>query len=364
MNHLLLVLICSSMFQFLLPATAGAQTAVPFGSPRWTVKGEVAVQETHLGRPALKLKNASALLADANFRNGIIEFDIALTKTRYFPALDFRMVDSSNFEEYYLRPHQSGNPDAMQYLPVTNRQGGWQLYYGVGYNNAVELPFGRWLHVKLVVKEKEAEVFFDNGADPVLYISPLMRGPVSGMISLSNPWPVEAWYSNFLYQPSDAVTIKSKPRVIPPLPANTVTGWELSSQFPEKTVTEKHWLHKDDTASLTWRWVGIDHNGIADFAPFTKLTKELNTVFVKKVIEMDAPGTKKFVFGFSDRARVYLNGRLLYGGADGFMSSDYRFLGTVGYWDALYLDLKKGRNELWVAISEDFGGWGIKARLE
>jgi hypothetical protein len=28
------------------------------------------------------------------------------------------------------------------------------------------------------------------------------------------------------------------------------------------------------------------------------------------------------------------------------------------------LPLKKGENELWLAVTENFGGWGIRARLE
>jgi hypothetical protein len=67
--------------------------------------------------------------------------------------------------------------------------------------------------------------------------------------------------------------------------------------------------------------------------------------------------------GFSDRARVFLNDQVLYSGRDEFQSRDYRFLGTVGLFDEVYLTLKKGRNELWVAVSETFGGWGIKAAL-
>jgi hypothetical protein len=51
-------------------------------------------------------------------------------------------------------------------------------------------------------------------------------------------------------------------------------------------------------------------------------------------------------------------------GADDYRSRDYRFLGTIGYFDELYLPLKKGENELIFAVSEDFGGWGIKALFE
>ncbi|SHN16344.1 hypothetical protein [Chitinophaga sp. CF418] len=341
---------------------AMAQTTVPFDSPRWKITGQEAVKEAHLGQPSLKLKSGSALLADANFKNGIIEFDIALSKARYFPGIDFRIQDDSNFEEYYLRPHQSGNPDAMQYTPVYNRDGGFQLYYGTGYNNAVVLPFDRWLHIKMVVKEKEAEIYFDNGAEPVLYINPLDRIPTAGMISLANPWDAVAWYSNFVYTSTDAVTIKSS-RQFPKLPEGTITSWDVSTVFSEKQVDGRTKLQAADTASLRWKTLWADHNGITNVSVLSAVTEEKNTVFVRKVIDAGSPRIRKLNFGFSDKARVYLNGRLLYEGNDEFLTRDYRFLGTVGYWDALYLPLEKGRNELLIAISEAFGGWGIKAQL-
>jgi hypothetical protein len=340
-----------------------AQTIVPFDSPRWKIKGEEAVRETHLGQPALRLKIGNALLPDADFRNGIIEFDIALSKARYFPGIHFRMQDTANFEEYYVRPHQSGNPDAMQYTPVYNQLSGFQLYYGPGYNNAVQLPFDRWLHIKMVVKEKEAEIYFDNAAAPVLYINPLKRDIISGAIELSNPWPAVAWYSNFVYTSTDAVTIKSK-RAAPVLAPGTVTSWEVSNVFREKQIAGRTQLQATDTTSLKWKTLWADHNGITDLAQFSGVTEEVNTVFVRKIIDATAPRIQKMSFGFSDGARVYLNGRLLYEGSDVFNSRDYRFLGTVGYWDAVYLPLQKGRNEVLIAVSELFGGWGIKAKME
>ncbi len=35
----------------------------------------------------------------------------------------------------------------------------------------------------------------------------------------------------------------------------------------------------------------------------------------------------------------------------------------MGWYDTLYLPLVAGENELVVAVSEDFGGWGIQAKL-
>jgi len=61
--------------------------------------------------------------------------------------------------------------------------------------------------------------------------------------------------------------------------------------------------------------------------------------------------------------RVFLNGRLLYSGNDTYTSRDYRFLGTMGLFDEVALPLEAGDNELWFAVSEDFGGWAIVAEI-
>jgi hypothetical protein len=76
-----------------------------------------------------------------------------------------------------------------------------------------------------------------------------------------------------------------------------------------------------------------------------------------------AAETRVLTLGFSDRAVVYLNGRPLYRGDDTYRSRDYRFLGSIGWYDAVYLPLEAGENELVVAVSEDLGGWGLQARL-
>ena len=72
---------------------------------------------------------------------------------------------------------------------------------------------------------------------------------------------------------------------------------------------------------------------------------------------------KKFEFGYSDRVVAILNGKPIYWGTNQWRSRDYRYLGTVGLFDAIYLDLKKGKNTLLMAVSEDFGDWLITGRL-
>jgi hypothetical protein len=84
---------------------------------------------------------------------------------------------------------------------------------------------------------------------------------------------------------------------------------------------------------------------------------------MKLTIQADEACTKVFEMGYGDRAVVILNGKLLYRGSARWRSCDYRYLGTIGLFDAVYLALEKGENVFVIAVSEDFGGWGVMGRF-
>jgi hypothetical protein len=103
-------------------------------------------------------------------------------------------------------------------------------------------------------------------------------------------------------------------------------------------------------------------SGLVNVARASAIRDGRNTVYARAVIRSDRAHVKELPFGFSDRADVSLNGRLLYRGDYTYRSRDYRFLGGIGYWDTVALELEAGENELVFAVSEDFGGWGVQAR--
>ena len=106
----------------------GQQVEIPFTDEAWTYpKGSEYEHVTYKGKEALHLKRGGAFLEDVVFHNGIIEMDICFSEARGFPGIYFRIVDDLNAEEFYLRPHQSGNPDAFQYTPMFNGIAAWQL---------------------------------------------------------------------------------------------------------------------------------------------------------------------------------------------------------------------------------------------
>jgi hypothetical protein len=159
---------------------AQAQTKVPFTSDQWNLPEGQAELVTYQGKESLFLKGGIALLEDANFQDGIIEFDIAFEQKRGFVGVIFRQQDQINFEEFYMRPHQSGNPDATQYTPVLNGMAGWQLYFGPGFSTRFAYDFDVWMHVKLVVSGDQAEIYIRDMEKPVLFMHDLKRETKAG----------------------------------------------------------------------------------------------------------------------------------------------------------------------------------------
>jgi len=87
-------------------------------------------------------------------------------------------------------------------------------------------------------------------------------------------------------------------------------------------------------------------------------------VYAKTAIESDRDRVQKLELGYSDEVSVFLNGRILYRGRSAQYFRDPNFLGIVNAEDdAVYLPLRKGRNELVLAVSEIGGGWGFVGRL-
>jgi hypothetical protein len=343
-------------------STAIAQISVPFDSLAWTISGKIS-KETFQGKEGIWLMGESIVLKDSTFKNGIIEFDMTLAQDRYFPGLGFRIQDKDNYESVYLRPHQLGNPDAIQYTPVFNNQAGWQFYYGEGYSDAITYPLNEWIHIKLVVKDMQAEIYVHNQAKAALIIHQLKRTISPGRIGLYNGSEAITRFANFSYTKQD-----NPPLVGPflteakPLPG-TILAWLVSNPFNEKQLDNQMTLPNQWEKGLTWTTLATENSGLLNVSQISKIGEGSNTVFAKVVLTADKLVTKKLQLGFSDRVKVYLNNQILYGGQDGFRSRDYRFLGTVGYFDEIYLPLKKGRNELWIAVSENFGGWGIKGMI-
>lgn len=356
-----LCLVASLLSAVYLTATGQAIT-VPFGLDKWDTIGTALNKETYKGKESVLLKSGGIMTRGIDFRDGILEVDISFPQQRGFPGIGFRVQDISNFENFYVRPHQSGNPDATQYTPAFNGLTGWQLYHGEGYTKPFTYKFNEWHHIKIDIHGLQAEIYIDDMQTPLIKVTELKRDWKGGNIALiSGGLPV--YFANVQYTPKQATT-----PVRMPVPANgtdgMVTQWQLSKVVSRSVFDKKYQLTADIKQKLTWAVQHSEPSGTINLAKFMQPTDTIRNMVVKINIESASEQVKALSFGFSDYVTVFLNDKAIYSGSDNFLSRDYRYLGTIGFFDKLYLPLKKGANELWFVVSEDFGGFGVKAKFE
>lgn len=339
---------------------------ISFDSNKWEITGEYK-KEVYLGQKSLRLKSGGfAIINDSEFNDGIIEFDVALPEARGFAGVIWRLEDSDNYEEFYLRAHQSGNPDANQYTPVFNGSSAWQLYLsGAGFGAPIRYPFNKWMHVKIVVSGQQAEMYLNDMGQPAVSVELLRNiktGKVGVKVSGAPNSPFQAHFANFSYS-NASMPLKRTPKNIITAKEGTILSWSVSNLIQEKSLAGKTSLIEKDK-NLTWKTFYTERSGIANFSRLYKKDRQNNTVYARVLITSDKEQIRKLQFGYSDRVKVFFNDQLLYSGNNMYRSRDYRYLGSIGYFDNVYLPLKKGDNKLWMAVSESFGGWGVQARFE
>ena len=106
----------------------------------------------HLGRACVELDDSAPVLVtvgETEILDGTLELDLVVSAGRSFPGLAWR-IQADVYESFFVRPHQSGNDDAVQYTPVFNDVSGWQLYHGAGFWSPVTMPLERVVHAARV----------------------------------------------------------------------------------------------------------------------------------------------------------------------------------------------------------------------
>ena len=141
-------------------------------------------------------------------------------------------------------------------------------------------------------------------------------------------------------------------------------AWDVSDPFPEAALDGRPELDGAPSPASPGHASRPSRRASPNLARAHGVRDGADTVLARTSIRSDGRRTKRLRLGFSDRVRAYLNGRLLFAADDTYRSRDYRFLGSIGWWDSLWLQLEDGDNELVLAVSETFGGWGVQARFD
>jgi hypothetical protein len=330
----------------------------PFDSETWKFTAAESDIVDYLGEQAVRIRGGYATINDLELQDGVIDFDIAVSSERGFSGVIFRAQDLANYEHFYIRPHQSGKPDANQYTPVFNGVSAWQLYHGEDYAAPTNYKFDEWMHIRVVFAGDQADVFIDSD-EPTLHIKDLRRDLTQGGIGFGSGNFAAAHFANFRVTSLPANYQISTPESVPAEPpANIVHSWGVSKAMAADGVDE--FLQSEQE----WSEFKVESTGILNLARAPGVTPEKKTVIARLNIVSDKEQLKGLAFGYSDSVVVRVNDVPLYSGTNAYQTRDYRYLGTIGLFDNIFLPLKKGSNEISFIVSESFGGWGIQARFD
>jgi len=360
-NRVLIFVLAFAASVLTFRAGSARAEEIPFTPEKWDLQAAKVVD--HLGRQALM---GTAFLKDAAFEDGVIEFDLAVTGARSYPGVLFRVQDDANYERLYIRPHRAGclptplYPDVIQYVAAFNGIDAWQLYNGDGATAAAAVPAGQWFKVRLEVKNTQARVFVADLEQPALLIHELKHGQKTGGLGLMGPLDGSAFFSNFSFRADSGLSFE------PPPPKLAFPGilkdWELSRPFRALSLDLEKTPQEQGISGLGWKKVSADEAGLVDISRHHARSSEPDVVFARAFIRGEAEKVFKLNLGYSDVASVFLNGRLVFTGDSSYQSRDASFLGIIGFFDTVALPLRKGENELLIALAESFGGWGFMAR--
>ena len=371
--------------------TAAAQSVgVPLTPEAWIATDSIRF-EPYLGRPSLYIGRGVALARDFSLENGTLELDLAATPATSFLGAAFRAASPTFSNVVFFRPGSSGTVEAVQYGPAFNGVGvAWQVYHGGagvawqayrdgGANAVADVPRERWVHLRIELDGPVARVFFDTAIAPTLVVPRVVASGAGGFGVWAGAFGRGAYFSNIRFTPAPATTAAA-PRAS--LPAGTIERWELSDAIDATDFTP---AVLPDLARLRWTRVEPEPEGFVlvnryRAAPAGNLPMDSSgailadsvmtarfagakVVYARTTVTAERDGIRRMQYGYSNGVVVYANGRpLVMGMNPGGLRKGIGVMATAG--DAVYLPLKRGPNEIVLAVLELTGGWAFWARLD
>ena len=188
-----------------------------------------------------------------------------------------------------------------------------------------------------------------------------------------------AYFSNIRYAAAPGSSGATAP---PSPPAGTMLGWEISNPIEAADFTP---AALPDLGRLTWQPVEAEPEGFVLINRYREApvggvpTDSTGAVLIDSVMTGKIAGSRivyarttitatrdeirRLQYAYSNGVVIYLNGRpLVFAMNPGGLRNNLGVMAKVG--DAVYLPLKKGRNQLVFAVIECTGGWAFSARLD
>lgn len=337
---------------------------IPMTAERWQFKADQVKFEEYKSHAALHLLNSTdaAILKDLTFSNGTIEFDWA-PEDPFFAGMYFRRKDSLETECFYLRVRAGSIPGAMQavqYAPFLDGVNLWDML--PDYQGNAVFKAGEWNHIKLVISGSRMIVFVNDMERPALQIPQLMGNTASGGLAFDG----KGFVANLVIKPEQTGELASSPDFDPVHnDPRYLRQWSVS-QPVALPITQEPYTFLPPKIETTWQPVVAERLGLINLTRLYGKSKERRIVWLKVKLRVAAAQVREVSLGFSDEIWAYVNGQPVYFDKNLFGTPHSKFpLGRCSIENASFkLPLVKGDNEVLIALSNFFYGWGLIARLD
>ncbi len=350
----------------LTPTLATAQQSLLDAVERWEINGAAEIV-SEMGEATLRIPAGGATLKELDFTDGTVMLEMRVTSRPSFVGFHFRAGEQDT-EHIYFRPHKSGLWDAIQYQPIMNGSSSWQTHTGPGFSQAVALPAGEWIPVRLEVRGDQADLYVGRAERPTMQLE-LQHGARSGTIILSggfrgdpNPSEPAISFRRVSVVPGSP-TLSARPAAEPA--GDFLRQWWVSEPF---AIGETPVRRLPQTNSGSLIEVTAEPRGLVNLNRyFSRVADaEYSAVVAEVALISESDANIALDFNYSDNLSIFLDGNLVYSGSNYWQSRHPLYLGVISpdnLVSSVLLPLKRGRNLLSLAVSEQAFGWGFYARL-
>ena len=377
MKPAVFVLALIALATCLVPADAKPRAEKPLKiamtSDKWTTQGSAEFVD-HLGVPSIQLDPGNlaqhimtgrAILNDFSFANGTIEYDVDPTASMG-AEIEFRRRDDDTSEDFYLRPRANCDqaPDCIQYAPQTHGMLLWDLF--PQYQSAAPLRMNEWNHIKLVISGQRLNVIVNGQKSPALQVGRLEGDSSEGGIALLGP----GIFANLVVTPDAVDGLPAKPEADPTsADQRFVRNWRISPFYA--LPADKDPVASDLPASpAAWPVIRAERGGLVNITRLYGLPlprTQWSATWLKTTITSDKRQTKRVDIGWAREIWVFVNGQLVYSDKNLYQPPQARKTpdGRLSMQNGSFaLPLNKGRNEIDVALADNFYGWGLIMHLD
>ncbi len=339
---------------------------IPMTADRWEAKDNVEFSQPD-GFPlgAITVKKGVAVLKDVDFHNGTIAFDVQPLGSMG-AGIGFRRRDDETYEDFYLRPRPkcAEAVDCMQYAPHTHGVLLWDMF--PQYQSPAPLKDSGWNHIKMVISGQRMNIYVNGESSPSLTVGRLEGDAESGGILLQGP----GIFANLEVAPDAVEGLASTPvKDAADGDARYLRNWWLapSQPSPEGSVPA---LAEMPGSSQPWKPIAAERGGVIDISRVYGLAGgrgDGEMTWLKTTVTSSKSQTKKVSIGWTREIWVFVNGKQVFADKNLYQppaarkNPDGRLSLENGSFD---LPLNAGKNEISVALANNFYGWGMVMRLE